>query len=86
LTIGLKSWAFALGIGYILLDKFYLGDGLTMTRKRRDAVEGSIPKDERPNHPLFKRQPIRWVTYSSLALLFAFVITAWVLFFMGLAS
>lgn len=86
LTIGLKAWAFALGIGYILVDKFYLGSGLTMTRRKRDVVESMIPKEARPNHPLLRRVPIRWVTYSCLALLAAFVVTAWVLFFMGLAS
>lgn len=86
LTIGLKSWAFALGIGYILVDKFYLGSGLTMTRKKRDAVEATIPKEDKPTHPLLRRVPVPWVTYTCLTMLAAFVVTAWVLFFMGLAS
>jgi len=86
LTIGLKAWAFALGIGYILVDKVYLGSGLTMTRKRRDAIEASIPKADKPRHPLLKRKPVAWVTYTCLALLAGFVVTAWVLFFLGLAS
>lgn len=86
LTIGIKAWAFALGIGYILVDKIYLGSGLTMTRKKRDEVEKSIPAEDRPVNPLFRRVPVLWVTYTCLVLLGAFVVTAWVLFFMGLAG
>jgi len=86
LTIGIKAWAFALGVGYILIDKMYLGSGLTMTRNQRDAVESTIPKEEKEFHPLLRRVPVPWVTYSCLALLAGFVVTAWVLFFLGLAS
>ena len=86
LTIGIKAWAFALGIGYILVDKIYLGSGLTMTRKKRDEAESRIPAEDKPFHPLLRRVPVPWVTYSCLVLLAAFVVTAWVLFFMGLAG
>jgi hypothetical protein len=75
-----------LAIGYIIVDKAYLGSGLTMTRKKRDVIESTIPKEDKPNHPLLRRRPVRWVTYVCLILLAAFVVTAWVLFFMGLAS
>ena len=86
LTIGVKAWAFALGAGYIMVDKLYLGSGLTMTRKRRDSLEDMIPKEDQSRHPLLRRVPVLWVTYSCLVLLAAFVVTAWVLFFRGLAS
>ena len=86
LTIAIKAWAFALGVGYALIDKIYLGSGLTMTRKHRDEVESTIPKEERQDHPLLRRIPVPWVTYSCLALLAGFVVTAWTLFFLGLAS
>lgn len=86
LTIGIKAWAFALGIGYILVDKIYLGSGLTMTRKKRNVAESRIPAEDKPFHPLLRRVPVPWVTCSCLVLLAAFVVTAWVLFFMGLAG
>lgn len=86
LTIGLKSLAFALGLMYIWVDHKYLGAGLTMTRKKRDAVEATIAPGDRERHPITKRVPVRWVTISCLCLLAGFVVCAWVLFFMGLAS
>lgn len=86
LTIGIKALAFALGLGYIWVDHRYLGAGLTMTRKKRDAVEATIPVEKRHEHPITRRVPVRWVTIGCLCLLAGFVVCAWVLFFMGLAS
>lgn len=57
-----------------------------MTRRKRDAIEADIPKGKWDSHPLTRRTAIREVTYVCLALLCGFVITAWVLFFLGLAS
>ena len=84
--MGLKSLAFALGIGYILMDKSKLGGGLTMTRKQRDEIEKEFTPEMRADHPLTKRYPILKVTIAGFILLPAMVITAWVLFFKGLAG
>ena len=42
LSIGLKAWAFVLGLSYILIDHRFLGRGMTMTRSQRQAVEAEI--------------------------------------------
>lgn len=86
LTIGLKSLAFALGVGYILMDKYKLGGGLTMTRKQRDAIEEDFTPEVRAEHPLTKRYPIFKVTVAGFCLLVPMVVTAWVLFFLGLSE
>lgn len=85
-TIGIKSLAFALGLMYILVDYRYLGAGLTMTRKKRDAVEKTILVEDRETHHIIQRTPIKWVTLGCMCLLAGFVVTAWVLFFLGFAS
>jgi len=69
LTIGLKSLAFALGVGYIFMDRYKLASGLTMTRKRRDAVEDDIPASEREAHPLFQRRAVLKLTVGGFCLL-----------------
>jgi uncharacterized membrane protein len=85
-TIGIKSLAFALGLVYILVDYRYLGAGLTMTRKKRDAIEKTILTEDRDTHPITRRVPVKGVTVACMCLLAGFVVTAWVLFFLGFAS
>jgi hypothetical protein len=84
--MGLKSLASALGVGYIFMDRYKLASGLTMTRERRDAMEDSIPVAERDSHPLFRRRAYWKLTAGGFAVLVGMVITAWVLFFLGLAG
>jgi hypothetical protein len=86
LKIGLKSWAFCLGLLYILVDLRYLGGGLTMTRAKRDKIESTISAEEKEFHPITRRSPVQWVTIMSMCTMAAMCITGWTLFFMGLAS
>lgn len=87
LAMGLKALAFFIALAYIIVDYRYLGKGLTMTRKRRDAIEEQIIAEKREaSDPLTKRIPVRAVTNSGITLLAALLIVAWVLFFMGLAG
>lgn len=83
LTIGIKAWAFVLGITYILIDYKKLGKGMTMTRKQRERRESEIV-DEMLD-PLTRRNTNRAVTIAALASLLAIIITAWVLFITHLA-
>jgi hypothetical protein len=86
LALGLKAAAFFIALVYIIVDYQYLGKGLTMTRQQRDVVENDIRAQSRQDiDPVTKRQAVRGVTNSGLALLGALLVTAWVLFFMGLA-
>lgn len=78
LAIGIKAWAFCLGVSYILVDYFKLGKGMTMTRKQRQKREAII--EDAANDPLTRRTVIPKVTYAGLALLTSIVITAWVVF------
>lgn len=84
-VIGFKTYMFLAALAYIWVDYAFLGSGLTMTRSRRDAIEAQIPKEDRATHPLTSRKVIPWVTYSTLALLGCMIITAWVLFFIGIS-
>jgi hypothetical protein len=86
LTIGLKSLAFGLGVGYILMDRYKLASGLTMTRKERDAAEDEISAVERETHPLLRRRAYLKLTAGGFGVLVSMVVTAWVLFFIGLAG
>lgn len=87
LAIGLKTWAFVLGVTYILVDWKFLGSGMTLTRSKRQAeeekIEASGTKDE---ENLTKREVKPWVTRLGLVLLGAMLVTAWVLFFKYLAT
>ncbi|PSN64738.1 MFS general substrate transporter [Corynespora cassiicola Philippines] len=77
-AIGIKALAFFLGLTYIFVDYKFLGKGMTMTLKQREAREKKIvnPKSD----PLTKREHLRGVTYSGLGLLTSIIITAWVVF------
>ena len=87
LAMGLRAMAFGIALVYILVDYRYLGKGLTMTRAKRDVIERQIIADGRTHiDPLTKRTPVRWLTVCGLSLLGGLLVTAWVLFFMGLAA
>lgn len=87
LAIGLKVLAFFIALIYIFIDYRYLGKGLTMTRHQRDMAEQQIVAESRTQtDPLTKRFPVRNVTICGIIMLAALLITAWVLFFMGLAG
>ncbi|KAL1303061.1 hypothetical protein AAFC00_006507 [Neodothiora populina] len=78
LAIGLKAWAFVLGVTYILVDYTVLGKGMTMTRKAREKREAEI--EDPTQDPLTRRVVSPKVTYAGLCLLAAMAITAWTLF------
>ncbi|THY69766.1 MFS general substrate transporter [Aureobasidium pullulans] len=78
LAIGIKGWAFCLGVSYILVDYFKLGKGMTMTRKQRQKREAII--EDAANDPLTRRTIVPKVTYAGLGLLTSIVMTAWVVF------
>lgn len=78
MEIGLKAWAFGLGLFYIFIDYTKLGRGMTLTREQREKREAEIEDQERD--PLTARPVKSWVTYTALALLVSIIITAWVIF------
>lgn len=77
-AIGLKAWAFALGISYIIVDYRLLGKGMTMTRKQRQRREENII--DRDTDPLTKREAKRWFNVVTFGLLIAIIATSWALF------
>jgi MFS family permease len=87
LAMGIKAWAFVLGIIYLLVDWKYLGLGMTMTRKKRNAAEEKVIMEGRVDEDgLTKREVKNWVTIVGLTLLGMMLVTAWVLFFQYLAT
>jgi MFS family permease len=86
LAMGLKAWAFVLGIIYILVDWKLLGSGMTLTRRKRLEAEERIKESgTEAVDNLTSREVKKWVTAVGLSLLGAMLITAWVLFFKYLA-
>lgn len=84
LAIAIKAFAFGLGITYILVDYRFLGKGMTMTRKQREAREAAIV--DRDADPLTKREVKPWFTWLTLGLLIAMIVTAWTIFMLYLAN
>jgi hypothetical protein len=82
LSIGLKAWAFALGLFYLLIDYRFLGKGMTMTRAQRQAVEAEIVATGTPpeRHPLTKREPKLWMNVATGCLLAGMIASSWALF------
>jgi hypothetical protein len=82
LSIGLKAWAFALGLFYILVDFRFLGKGMTMTRAQRQAVERDIVATGTPSeqHPLTRREAKPWMNIATGCLLAGIVASSWTLF------
>lgn len=86
LAVGLKAWAFVLGCIYLFVDWKFLGSGLTLTRRKRDAEEERIRiAGTEAEENLTKREVKKWVTTTGLCLLGAMLVSAWVLFFKYLA-
>lgn len=77
-AIAIKAWAFVLGVTYIFVDRKWLGKGMTMTRKQREAREAQVVS--RDTDPLTKREAKPWFTWMTLGLLVAMVATAWAVF------
>ncbi|KAF5681395.1 major facilitator superfamily transporter [Fusarium denticulatum] len=77
-AIGIKAWAFVLGVSYIIVDYKLLGKGMTMTRVQREAIEVTI--EDRDANPLTRRRSKPWFTALTFGLLVAMVATAWVVF------
>ncbi|KAH7376370.1 major facilitator superfamily domain-containing protein [Plectosphaerella cucumerina] len=77
-AIGIKAWAFVLGISYILIDYKFLGRGMTLTRRRREEREAAIV--DRDSDPLTRRTVSKWFTMVTFGLLVAIVASAWAVF------
>ncbi|KAF5539797.1 major facilitator superfamily transporter [Fusarium napiforme] len=77
-AIGIKAWAFVLGVSYIIVDYKLLGKGMTMTRVQREAIEVTI--EDRDANPLTRRRSKPWFTALTFGLLVAMVASAWVVF------
>ncbi|KAH6949447.1 hypothetical protein HG530_014505 [Fusarium avenaceum] len=77
-AIGIKAWAFVLGVSYIIIDYKLLGKGMTMTRVQREAREATI--EDRNADPLTRRRPKPWFTAMTFGLLVAIIASAWVVF------
>lgn len=77
-AIAIKAWAFVLGLSYILIDYKWLGKGMTMTRKQRQAREAAVV--DPATDPLTKREVKPWFTALTFALLVAIVASAWTVF------
>lgn len=83
-NIGLKSLAFIWGLMYIFVDFKFLGKGLTMTRKQREAAEAQVldPTTDR----LTKRSVKPWMTVVTLVLLSCMIVSCWTLFMLYLVE
>ena len=77
-AIGIKAWAFVLGLLYIIVDHRLLGKGMTMTRVKRETIEATI--ENRDVHPLTRRTSKLWFTILTFSLLVAMIATAWAVF------
>ncbi|KAI9150552.1 Major facilitator superfamily domain-containing protein [Paramyrothecium foliicola] len=77
-AIGIKAWAFVLGISYIIVDYKLLGKGMTMTLKQRAAREAQIV--DRDSDPLTRRTSKPWFTALTFGLLIAIIASAWAVF------
>ncbi|KAL6355440.1 hypothetical protein LRP88_11029 [Fusarium phalaenopsidis] len=77
-AIGIKAWAFVLGVSYIIVDYKLLGKGMTMTRLQREAKEATI--EDREADPLTRRNSSPWFTALTFGLLVGIIASAWVVF------
>ncbi|KAM5354900.1 hypothetical protein ACJ41O_001546 [Fusarium nematophilum] len=74
-ALGIKAWAFVLGVVYIVVDYRLLGKGMTMTRLQREAVIVDREAD-----PLTHRSSKPWFTALAFGLLISIVASAWAVF------
>lgn len=84
LAIGIKAWAFVLGLSYIFIDYKWLGKAMTMTRKQRQTKEAEIV--DPATDPLTKREVKPWFTALTFALLVGIVASAWAVFMVYLVE
>ncbi|KAK1700200.1 major facilitator superfamily domain-containing protein [Colletotrichum godetiae] len=77
-AIAIKAWAFVLGLSYIVVDYQFLGRGMTLTRKQRQAREALIV--DRQADPLTRRTSKKWFTTLTFGLLIAIIVSAWAVF------
>ncbi|KAK1469199.1 hypothetical protein CMEL01_00966 [Colletotrichum melonis] len=77
-AIAIKAWAFVLGLSYIIVDYQFLGKGMTLTRKQRQAKEALIV--DRQADPLTRRTSKKWFTTLTFGLLVAIIASAWAVF------
>ncbi|RSL53000.1 hypothetical protein CEP54_010622 [Fusarium duplospermum] len=77
-AIGIKAWAFVLGVSYIIVDYKLLGKGMTMTRLQREAKEAVI--EDRNADPLTRRNSSPWFTTLTFGLLVGIIASAWSVF------
>ncbi|KAM0569858.1 hypothetical protein D7B24_003384 [Verticillium nonalfalfae] len=77
-AIGIKAWAFVLGISYIIVDYKLLGKGMTMTRRSREAAEALVV--DRDLDPLTKRTSKGWFTALTFGFLVSIIVSAWAVF------
>lgn len=77
-AIAIKAWAFVLGLWYIIVDYRFLGRGMTLTRKQRQAKEALIM--DRQADPLTRRTSKKWFTTLTFGLLVAIIASAWAVF------
>jgi hypothetical protein len=77
-AVGIKAWAFVMGVLYIIIDYKLLGKGMTMTRVQREAREATI--EDRNVDPLTLRRPMPWFTAMTFGLLVAIIASAWAVF------
>jgi hypothetical protein len=59
--IAFKAWAFCLGLGYIYMDRRYLGKGMSMGEKQRTKLEEELAETD-PGESVFLRN--RWGSVS----------------------
>lgn len=70
--------AFGLGLMYIFIDYKWLGKGMTMTLKQRQARLAAVVDPS--TDPLTKREVKPWFTAVTFALLLGIVAAAWAVF------
>ena len=71
-----------IGLTYIFVDRRWLGKGMTMTRKQRQAREAQLVASGTPKDadPLTRREAKPWFTWMTLGLLVSIITAAWAVF------
>ncbi|KAL2204072.1 MFS general substrate transporter [Sarocladium strictum] len=77
-AIGIKAWAFILGLSYIAIDYKFLGKAMTLGLREREAREALI--EDKSADPLTRRETKAWFTTLTFSLLVAIIASAWAVF------
>jgi ABC-type Fe3+ transport system permease subunit len=77
-AIGIKAWAFILGLSYIAIDYKFLGKAMTLGLREREAREALI--EDKSADPLTRRETKAWFTTFTFSLLVAIIASAWAVF------